>query len=178
MAQWWEALELQRLPAAESPGGPGSSLPACYIWTETLLWCCERISNDKVFWFLHRSWPRSAFCLRSDCLCLDQFDLLVSYGHWSLWYIITSLLHHYYVLLFIITSLIHHYDIIMYTIITSLLHEEFSLLNHYYILLHHYYVLLLAHYYPLLQFHYYLLICIITSLLRHYYVIMLRACSM
>ncbi len=31
MAQWWEALELQRLPAAESPGGPGSSLPASML---------------------------------------------------------------------------------------------------------------------------------------------------
>ena len=178
MAQWWEALELQRMPAAEFPGGPGSSLLASKLGLKLWSNVESRTLHEKVVLFLHRSWPRSAFCLRSDCLCLDQFDQLVSYGHWSLWYIITSLLHivvYYYI---INTSLWYHYYIIIYTIITSLLQEEFSLLHHYYILLHHYYVLLLAHYYPLLQFHYYPLLRIITSLLRHYYVIMLRACSM
>ena len=168
MAQWWEALELQRLPAAEFPGGPGSSLPASMLGLKLCYDVVSRISHEKVVLFLHRSWPRSAFCLRSDWSCLYQFDQLVSYGHWSLWYIITPLL--------------HHYDIIITSLFILLLHHYYKrnfhyyiIITYYYIIITYYYLLIITHYYNFIITYYYV---IITSLLRHYYVIMLRACSM
>ena len=72
---------------------------------------------------------------------------------------ITSLLHHYYVLF---TSLLHDcYVIITFTI----LHHYYNIITHYYIF---YYYLLLQNYYYVLLHHYY---SIITLLLHYYYFI-------